>query len=101
MDTKIVDNAEANRYELDVDGERAGLVEYRRLGDEITLLHTEIDPDFEGKGLGGVVARYVLDDARERGLAVLPSCPFIKGWIARHPDYVDLVPADQRARFGL
>lgn len=101
MDTKIIDNAEADRYELYAGDTRAGLVEYRRLADEITLLHTEIDPDFEGQGLGSVLARHVLDDARDRGLAVLPRCPFLNGWIARHPDYAELVPADQRDRFGL
>ncbi|MFF7633211.1 DUF1275 family protein [Kitasatospora sp. NPDC008050] len=48
-----------------------------------------------------LVAAIALDSARERGLAVLPYCPFIRGWLGKHPDYVDLVPQDQLNRFGL
>ena len=44
---------------------------------------------------------YALDDARARGLAVIPYCPFINEWLKRHPSYTDLVPADERERFGL
>lgn len=64
-------------------------------------IHTEIDSRFAGRGLGGVLAREALDDARARGLSVLPYCPFIRGWIAKHPQYADLVPEGHRARFGL
>ena len=42
-----------------------------------------------------------LDVVRERGLAALPDCPFVRGWIGKHPDYADLVPADRRADYGL
>jgi len=102
MTTSVVERPDTSRYEIHVDGDgTAGFVTYRRDGDEIALLHTEIDPAYEGKGLGSVLARRVLDAARQQGLAVLPYCPFIRGWIARHPDYAELVPAGQRARFGL
>ncbi|GAA3480437.1 hypothetical protein GCM10018966_049670 [Streptomyces yanii] len=53
------------------------------------------------RGLGGLLARGALDDARTRGLRVLPYCPFIRGWIGKHPEYADLVPEASRARFGL
>jgi uncharacterized protein len=43
------------------------------------------------QGLGGQLARAALDDVRGRGLAVRPDCPFIRSWIAKHPDYADLV----------
>ena len=49
-----------------------------------------------GQGLGGVLVRAALDRARERGLAVLPQCPFVRGWIAKHPDYADLVRSRAR-----
>ena len=57
----------------------------------ITFVHTEVDDAYAGQGLGGKLARAALDDVRARGLAVRPDCPFIKGWIAKHPDYADLV----------
>ncbi|TKK88221.1 N-acetyltransferase [Herbidospora galbida] len=90
--TDVADNAETERFEISVDGEVAGFVKYRlpRPG-RIVFVHTEIDPAHEGKGLGSKLARAVLDSARERGLEVVPMCPFIKGYIDRHPEYADLV----------
>lgn len=99
--TEIVDNSEARRFEIHEDGEGAGFVEYRLYKNEIAFLHTEIDPRFEGRGLGSKLARHVLDDSRQRRRAVLPYCPFISGWISKHLDYVDLVPEDMREKFAL
>ncbi|GAA3515900.1 GNAT family N-acetyltransferase [Actinocatenispora rupis] len=101
MTSTVVDRPDTTRYEIRVDDATAGFVEYHLFRDEIAFLHTEIDPAYEGKGLGSQLARYVLDAARERHLAVLPYCPFIRGWMTRHPEYLDLVPDGQRARFGL
>ena len=64
----------------------------------ISLLHTEIEPAYQGKGLATHLARYSLDDARKRGLGVLPFCPYINSWIKKHPEYTDLVPEDRRGR---
>jgi uncharacterized protein len=89
---EVVDNPDESRFEIRLDGERAGLAAYRlRKDGAIVFLHTEIDDAQEGKGLGGVLVRAALDSARERGLRVVPSCPFVRGWIERHPDYADLV----------
>ncbi|MGH3239285.1 MAG: GNAT family N-acetyltransferase [Spirillospora sp.] len=94
MSTEITDNAERNRYEIRLDGELAGFVEYEA-GEEgsVALVHTKVLSAFEGKGVGGSLARGVLDDLRARGLRVVPICPFIKKWIDRHPDYQELVAA--------
>jgi predicted GNAT family acetyltransferase len=98
----IADNREESRYEIRVGGELAGFTQYRsRPGDTIAFVHTEIDERFEGQGLGTRLIGFALDDARSRGLAVLPFCPFVKGYVERHPDYLDLVPEAQRQRFGL
>ncbi|MFF7457101.1 GNAT family N-acetyltransferase [Kitasatospora sp. NPDC008115] len=99
--TAVADNPEKSRYEITSDGEPAGFAEYHRHEGEIAFIHTEIDPRFGGQGLGGILARAVLDDARANDLAVLPYCPFIRGWLTRHPEYHDLVPAAQHERFGL
>jgi predicted GNAT family acetyltransferase len=79
------------RYEASVHGGLAGFVVYRREPGVITLVHTEVEPDYEGKGVGSALARAALDEARAAGLRVVPACPFVAGWIDHHPDYDDLV----------
>ena len=96
----ITDNTAERRWELFVDGTLAVFAEYQD-AKRRTFTHTETQPGFEGQGLATELVRAALDDARERGLDVLPVCPFVRGYLERHPDYVDLVPASARARFGL
>ncbi|MBS1878681.1 MAG: N-acetyltransferase [Actinobacteria bacterium] len=98
---EVTDDRGGERYVITVDGEPAGFAQYRDRGRTIAFVHTEIDDRFEGRGLGGRLVSAALDDARSRGLAVLPFCPFVRGYIERHPDYLDLVPATQREQFGL
>lgn len=97
----ITDDADSKRYVVRVDGKRAGLLQYRLRTEMIELLHTEIYEEFEGRGLGSQLISFALNDARERGLAVLPFCPFVNDYIQRHRQYVDLVPEGRRAEFGL
>jgi predicted GNAT family acetyltransferase len=97
----VTDNRERNRYELREDDQLVGYSEYHFYGDEVAFLHTEIDERFSGRGLGGEVVRAALDDVRSRGLRVLPYCPFVREWIGRHPEYLDLVPETHRAMFDL
>jgi predicted GNAT family acetyltransferase len=86
----IRDAPEQSRYEAHTDeGALAGVVEYVLGEGVITFTHTEVW--VEGHGVGGALARHVLDDSRARGLRVVPRCPFIRGWIGKHPDYQDLV----------
>ncbi len=97
----VTDNPAKSRYEMHVNGELAGIVEYRLHGQVISLAHTEVEPKFQGAGLATNLARFALDDARTRRLEVLPFCPYISSWIKKHPDYTDLVPADRRDGFAL
>jgi hypothetical protein len=100
-DPRVVDNPEAGRFEVLVDGEVAGFAEYQRTKSAVAFTHTVIDPAFEGRGLGSVLARGALDATREARSPVLPFCPFIRGYIQRHPAYLDLVPDERRAEFEL
>jgi predicted GNAT family acetyltransferase/glutaredoxin len=88
---EVVDVPERSRYELRVGGETVGEAAYRLRDGRIVLIHTEIDEALEGRGLGGVLAAAVLEDARRRGLQVVPLCPFMAGYIERHPEHADLV----------
>ena len=97
----VADNAGETRYEIRVDGELAGFVTYRLRSGLIELVHTEIDEEFEGRGLGRQLISFALNDARKRGLAVLPFCPFANDYIKRHRQYADLVPEGRRKDFEL
>ena len=101
VDVRVVDVPERARFEIRVDGEVAGFTAYRLRPGAIAFLHTETNPRFEGRGLGSALVRDALSQARGRRLAVLPFCPFVRGYIARHTDDLDLVPEDMRAKFDL
>lgn len=88
----IVDNQERSRYEATIDGQVVGYSEYKLTPNLVVFTHTEVDPAYEGMGVGSALARRALDDTRSQGIRqVLPLCPFVKSWIARHPSYTDLV----------
>ncbi|WP_035796188.1 GNAT family N-acetyltransferase [Kitasatospora mediocidica] len=90
MSVTVRDNPSEQRFEAQVDGRAAGFALYIRSDELVVYPHTEVEPAFEGRGVGGALARAALDDARGRGLAVLATCPFIHGWMQRHPEYQDL-----------
>jgi predicted GNAT family acetyltransferase/glutaredoxin len=91
---EVVDVPEASRYELRIGGETVGVAAYRLRGDDrIVFLHTEVDDALEGRGLGSTLIGEALDDARERGLAIVPLCPFVSRYIQRHPEYQDAIAA--------
>jgi predicted GNAT family acetyltransferase len=97
----VVDVPERSRFEIRVGEEAAGFIEYHRRPGLIAFVHTSIDPRFEGRGLGSELVRTALAQARSEDLAVLPFCPFVRGYIAAHSEYLDLVPDDMRTKFDL
>lgn len=91
-DLTMKHNTEANRYEAWDGDALAGFAEYQLTDELAVFTHTEVDPAYAGKGVGSQIARFALDDVRDEGTRkVLPLCPFIKGWIGRHREYVELV----------
>ena len=90
-DVEVSDNPEQHRYEAYLGKSLAGFADYQLATDLIVLTHTEVEPAFEGQGIGGALAKAALDDVRERELKALVICPFINTWIGRHRDYVDVV----------
>jgi predicted GNAT family acetyltransferase len=87
----VADNPEAKRFEAHVDGRLAGFAEYQLTDALVVFTHTEVDPAFEGQGIGSAIARYALDQLAASGTRkALPVCPFIKGWIQRHPEYLSV-----------
>jgi uncharacterized protein len=95
----IADNPSLSRFEISVDGSHAGHATYRDVRSARAFEHTEVAADYEGMGLASSLIRFALDESRAAGRKVLPFCPFVRGFIERHPDYLDLV--EQPQRFGL
>jgi predicted GNAT family acetyltransferase len=90
-DVEVVDNAEAQRYEAYVEGGLAGFLLYEPRPGRVVLIHTEVDPAFEGHGVGGRLAAFALDDLRGRGVRAVAQCPFVADYVRRHPEYRDVV----------
>lgn len=86
----VVDNAERSRFELAVPGGVA-FSTYRRSPGVVTVTHTEVPEALSGHGVGSELARGLLDMIRSRGEKVVPRCPFISSFVAKHPEYSDLV----------
>ncbi|MBD8505690.1 N-acetyltransferase [Hoyosella sp. G463] len=84
-------DAAARRYSLIIDGTEAGYADYVETGSIRDFNRTVTDPDHRGKGVAGRVVRYALDDSRATGFSIIPSCPFVDGFIAKNPEYKDLL----------
>jgi predicted GNAT family acetyltransferase len=87
----VTDRPNELRYEIEVDGRVAGFLLYRVEPGVLELVHTDVDPRWEGKGVGATLVAGALDDVRGRGLTVRPYCPFVAAFIRRHPEYEELV----------
>ncbi len=102
MTVTVRDDPDRSRYEIQVDGQLAGFTDYRLRNGRISFTHTEVGAGFSGRGLARKLVADELADARRRGLAVLPFCPYVRKVIADNPDkYLDLVPDRDRVRFDL
>lgn len=101
MTTEIrlhTDDHGEGRYALLVDGEPAGEMDFRTVEGRRVVTHTGIRERFEGQGLAGKLARHVLDETRAAGELLVPLCPYLAGYLEKHPDDQDLVDQDLYAR---
>ena len=92
---------EKRRFEIVIDGEVAGNTTYRSRPGVRAFLHTRIEPRFEGHGYASRLVAFALDTTRAEGLSVEPYCPYVRDFIAKRHEYLDLVPPERRAKFQL
>ena len=90
MTGEVVDNRDANRFELRVEG-RLSVATYERRNKTITFTHTIVPPALEGRGIGSRLVKTALEQARAEGLKVVPQCPFVQAFIERHAEFQDLL----------
>lgn len=93
----IEDNPAARRYEARLDGALAGWVDYGRVRARLVAIHTEVLPQFEGRGIASALVRRVIADARASGTSITPRCPFFVRHFERHPEDADVVAGPPRA----
>ena len=95
-DLTVHDAEPANRFEAEISGRLAGFVDYRRVPGRRILIHTEVLPEFEGRGVGSALARHIVDAARRDGERLTVKCPFLTAWFARHPGDGDVIAIPRR-----
>ncbi|MGE2737397.1 GNAT family N-acetyltransferase [Mycolicibacterium vaccae] len=82
--------AEADRYTIFVDGERAGFTEFVDHEGQRIFPHTEVDEKFGGRGLGTILVQEALQDTRDAGKRVVAVCSMVAAFIDKHPEFGDI-----------
>jgi uncharacterized protein len=91
MEGRLIDNAGQERYELWLGDTRVSVIEYESGPGLVTLIHTEVDPSFEGRGFAGKLIAGAIGDIRARGLKLAPACSFVRAYLRRHPEDRDVL----------
>jgi uncharacterized protein len=91
MTIEVRDDPDESRYEAALDGRPVGFAYYDLRPGLVVFTHTEVEPEAEGHGVASTLIQFALDDARGRGLKIVPLCPFVRAFLKRHPEYADLV----------
>ena len=100
-DAVVTEAVERSRFEIHLGDELAGFADYVPVPGGWRLPHTVVEPRFGGRGLASRLIAETLDVARARQLTVVPACSFVAAFIGGHPEYLDLVAPEVRARYGL
>ena len=94
---EIRDNPERHRFEADLGDGSIAFAEYRMQEGKIVFTHTEVPSAHEGQGIGTALIRFALAAARERGLKVVPLCPFFAAYMKKHEEVQDLIDPEYRS----
>lgn len=87
----IEDVPAARRYEARIGDQLVGWVDYGRVGSRIVAIHTEVPPEFGGRGIASALVRRVISDARAAGATITPRCPLFAAHFERHPEDADVL----------
>lgn len=88
----VVEVPDALRFEArSAEGRLLGIAEYQRMGTVVAFTHTEVPPEYGGRGVASKLVEEAMNLVRASGRQVIPYCPFVRAWLTHHPDYLDLV----------
>ena len=97
----IRDNVEKHRFEADLGDGSLSIANYYLRDGKIVVTHTEVPPAHEGEGIGTALIRFALKEIRDRGLKLVPLCPFFADYIKKHAEEQDLLDPESRTKLGL
>lgn len=86
---EVINNTAEKRFEVNL-GDKYAIMEYMLHGQNMIFTHTEVPPEFEGRGIAGQMAKFALDYSRSQGYRVQPLCPYVKSYVQRHKEYHDI-----------
>jgi predicted GNAT family acetyltransferase len=86
----VVDNTAAHRLEIN-DGGHIAFLTYRMKGDAIEYMHSETPQELQGRGYASALAKFALEREKASGRGVIASCPFVRAYVKRHPEYASVV----------
>ena len=98
LEVTLVNNLERERYEALIGGRPAAYSTYEMEPGRVVITHTVVRPQFEGRGVGSRLAKFAVDDIRDRGLRIKPVCKFTQAWLRKHPEHDPIVdyPNEER-----
>jgi predicted GNAT family acetyltransferase len=84
-------SAESDRFTIAVDGQEVGKLEFRDSGDRRVFTHTEVDDNYEGRGLATILIGEALQETRDAGLRIVAECPTVANYVSKHDEFSDVV----------
>ena len=90
MEIELIDNTDKSRFEVEIQDKMA-IMDYKKKDNKLYILHTEVPKEFEGKGIASAMVKKVLNLIKEKDMKLVSLCPFVSGYIKRHPEYKSLV----------
>lgn len=90
MEIELIDNTDKSRFEVEIKDKMA-IMDYKKKDNKLYILHTEVPKEFEGKGIASAMVKKVLNLIKEKDMKLVSLCPFVSGYIKRHPEYKSLV----------
>lgn len=86
MDLQVQRDDRHNKYYALIEGHEAR-IRYAPVDPHtLDFQHTEVPLDLRGRGIAGALVKAALADVRSRGERIVPTCPFVKAYLARHPE---------------
>lgn len=90
MSTHVTRQGDPDRFEITADDAVAGFAQFLDREDRRVFFHTEIDEEFGGRGLAGILVEEAVAATRAEGRTIVPVCPYVKKWLGKHPEHEDI-----------